>query len=154
MQYFFKSPLVRETAYDSLLSTHRITYHLKAAEYLEELLTPDLIGNYDGMLAYHYRGAGNPRKELFYTFLSAEHERKIYANAEALQDYNRVMELLDNLEKDAHLKEQNRAIQTQRFEALIGRRQVNFQLGNARPLGRIHRLSCLWPARCLMTPSG
>ena len=130
MQYFFKSPLVRETAYDSLLSTHRITYHLKAAEYLEELLTPDLIGNYDGMLAYHYRGAGNPRKELFYTFLSAEHERKIYANAEALQDYNRVMELLDSLEKDVHLKEQNRAIQTQRFEALIGRRQVNFQLGN------------------------
>lgn len=129
MQYFFKSPLIRETAYDSLLSNQRITYHLKVAEYLEDMISPDILGNYDGMLAYQYRAAGNRRKELFYTFLAAEYERKIYANAEALQDYNRAMELLDSLKRDFQSKEQNRAIQAQRFEVLNGRRHVYFQLG-------------------------
>ena len=130
MQYLFRSPLFRDAAYDSLLSNQKASHHLKAAEYLENLVNTDVLGNYDGMLAYHYQGAGNPKKELFYTFLAAERERQIYANAEALQDYNRVMELLDSLEKDAQSNGQKRAIQTQRFEALIGRRQVNFQLGN------------------------
>jgi class 3 adenylate cyclase/multidrug efflux pump subunit AcrA (membrane-fusion protein) len=130
MQYLFRSPLIRDTAYDSLLSNQKAAYHLKAAEYLENLVNTDVLGNYDGMLAYHYQGAGNPKKELFYMFLAAERERKIYANAEALQDYNRVIELLDSLEEEATSKGQKRAIQTQRFEALIGRRHVNFQLGN------------------------
>jgi class 3 adenylate cyclase/tetratricopeptide (TPR) repeat protein len=129
MQYFFKSPLIRETAYDSLLSTHRIAYHLKAAQYLEDMISPDILGNYDGMLAYHYREAGNLKKELFYTFLAAEHERKIYANAEALQDYTRAMELLDELEVTVKSPGQRRSIQAQRFEVLNGRRHVNFQLG-------------------------
>jgi class 3 adenylate cyclase/tetratricopeptide (TPR) repeat protein len=129
MQYFFKSPLIRETAYDSLLSSHRIAYHLQAAQYLEDMISPDILANYDGMLAYHYREAGNVRKELFYTFLAAEHERMIYANAEALQDYTRAMELLDKLEATSTSKGQIRSIQAQRFEVLNGRRHVYFQLG-------------------------
>ena len=129
MQYFFKSPLIRETVYDSLLSAQRITYHLKTAEYLENMISPDVLREYDGMLAYHYRGAGNHRKELFYTFLAAENEHKIYANAEALQDYTRALELLDILENEIQSKGQNRSIQTQRFEALNGRRQIYFRLG-------------------------
>ncbi|MCI0553964.1 MAG: DUF2791 family P-loop domain-containing protein, partial [Anaerolineae bacterium] len=129
MQYFFKSPLVRETVYDSLLSTQKIAYHLRVAEYLENLISPDVLREYDGMLAYHYRGAGNHRKELFYTFLAAESERRIYANAEALQDYTRALKLLDALEDEIQSKGQNRYIQTQRFEVLNGRRQVHFQLG-------------------------
>jgi len=129
MQYVFKSPLIRDAAYDSLLSTYRVTYHLKAAEYLENIISPDVLEDYDGLLAYHYKGAGNPKKELFYTFLAAEHERKIYANAEALQHYTRAMELLDRLEADVESKGQNRSIQTQRFEVLNARRHVHFQLG-------------------------
>ena len=129
MQYFFKSPLIRETAYDSLLSPQRIAYHLKAAQYLEDMVSPDTLSNYDGMLAYHYREAGNLKKELFYTFLAAEQERKIYANAEALQDYTRALELLDQLEATATSPGQIRSIRAQRFEVLNGRRHVYFQLG-------------------------
>ena len=129
MQYFFKSPLIRETAYESLLSTNRIAYHLKAAQYLEDMISPDSLSNYDGMLAYHYREAGNIKKELFYIFLAAEHERMIYANAEALQDYTRALELLDKLEGTVQTQAQKRSIQAQRFEVLNGRRHVYFQLG-------------------------
>ena len=129
MQYFFKSPLIRETVYDSLLSTQKHTYHLKAAEYIENLVDPDVLEDYDGILAYHYQGAGNPRKELFYTVLAAEQAQKIYANTEAIQYYSHALELLDRLEAGVHSKDQRRAIQSQRFEALNGRRHVYFQVG-------------------------
>lgn len=129
MQYFFRSPLIRDAAYDSLLSAQKAVYHLKAAEYLENLDNPDVLGNSDGMLAYHYRGAGNIRKELFYTILAAERAHEIYAGSEALQYYNRAMELLDRLEAGTGSAEQNRAIQAQRFEVLSGRRRVHYQLG-------------------------
>jgi tetratricopeptide (TPR) repeat protein len=129
MRYFFRSSLIRDTAYDSLLSTKKSAYHLKAAEYLENFVTEDALEDVDAMLAYHYRGAGNPRKELFYTFLAAEHERSMYANAEALQHYTRALELLDELEGDTPSQERNRAMQSQRFEVLNGRRHVYFQLG-------------------------
>jgi len=129
MQYAFRSPLLRETVYESLLNTIRVSYHLRVAEFLENEVNPDVLGNYDGLLAYHYRMAGNLRKELFYTVLAAEHERKIYANAEALQNYNRAMELLDALESENGNSEKKHSIQTQRFEVLNGRRHVYFQLG-------------------------
>jgi len=129
MQYLFRSPLIRDAAYESLLSSQKAAYHLKAAEYLENLVNPDVLRNYDEMLAYHYRGAGNQRKELFYTFLAAEKAQEIYASAEALQHYNRALELLDGLQADPQLKMRPRSIQTQRFEVLNGRRKVLFQLG-------------------------
>lgn len=130
MQYLFRSPLIRDAAYDSLLNAQKATYHLKAAEYLENLINPDLLANYDGTLAYHYRGAGNTKKELFYTFLAAERAQEIYAGTEALQYYNRAMELLDRLQATTQSQEQNRAIQTQRFEVLSGRRHIHYQLGH------------------------
>lgn len=129
MQYLFRSPLIRDAAYDSLLSTQKAAYHLRAAEYLEDLIHPDVLGNHAGMLAYHYHGAGNPRKELFYTFLAAERAHEIHAGTEALQYYNRAMELLDQLEEQTRSPAQHQAINAQRFEVLNGRRQVLFQLG-------------------------
>jgi len=133
MQYQFKTPLIRDAAYDSLLSTQRAAYHLKAAEYLENFVDPDVLGGYDGMLAYHYGGAGNPRKEMFYTVLAAEQARKIYANAEALQYYNRAIELLDKLEAELAPGGKIRSIQTQRFEVLRGRRAVLLDLSEIEP---------------------
>jgi class 3 adenylate cyclase/tetratricopeptide (TPR) repeat protein len=129
MQYLFRSPLIRDTAHESLLNSQKAFYHLKAAEYLENLIEPDALSNHDEMLAFHYRGAGNPRKELFYAFLAAERAHEIHANMEAVQYYSRAMELLDQLEQGAQSSAQNRALQTQRFEVLNGRRQALFHLG-------------------------
>ena len=129
MQYLFKSPLIRDTAYESLLSGQRAAYHLKVAEYLENMLNCQVLEGYDSLLAGHYRGAGNPGKELFYTSLAADLERKIYANAEALQHYNRAMQLLDSLHDDYQTQGKIRTILTQRFEVLNGRREIYFRLG-------------------------
>lgn len=132
MQYLFRSPLIRDAAYDSLLNTQKAAYHLKAAEYLENVVNPEVLANPDGMLAHHYRNAGNPKKELFYTFLAAERAREIYAGTEALQYYNRAMDLLDSLQENDQSKKESRAIQTQRFEVLNGRRRIHFQLGQVK----------------------
>jgi predicted ATPase/class 3 adenylate cyclase len=129
MQYTIRTPLMRDTAYESLLNAQRAAYHLRVAEYLEGLSTTDMLGGYDGMLAYHYRGAGNSRKELFYTLLAADHARKIYANAEALQHYSRALELLVSLEATSRSNEETRLLRTERFEVLNNRRDVLYQLG-------------------------
>jgi class 3 adenylate cyclase/multidrug efflux pump subunit AcrA (membrane-fusion protein) len=129
MQYFFKSPLIRDATYESLLIAQQTAYHLKAAEYLENLASPDILEGYDAMLAYHYGRAGDHRKELFYTVLAAEQAQKIYANVEALQHYNRAMELLDFIQAGTGADGKIRSIQTQRFEVLNGRREVLFLLG-------------------------
>ena len=133
MEYIFKSNLIRDAAYEGILSAQRTTYHLKAAEYLEDLCGLEALTPYYGVLAYHYRQAGNPGKELFYTVQAAEQAKKIYANVEALEHYTRARELLDEMEAQAADDEnENRlyAIRTQRFEVLNGRREVFYVRGD------------------------
>ena len=129
MQYSFKSPLLRDATYESLLSAQRASYHLKVAEYLEKSVGPDTLEGYDGMLAYHFGRAGNLRKELFYTVLAAEHARTYYANVEALGRYNHAMELLDRIQAETQSEGQLRSIRSQRFEVLNGRREVRTLMG-------------------------
>lgn len=129
MQYVFKSPLVRETIHESILGSQRAVYHMKVAEFLENIPNPDILDGYDGMLAHHFGRAGNHRKELFYTVIAAEQARTIHGNAEALQYYNRAIELLDQLEKEVADEEKLRPVQTQRFDVLTGRRAVLLDLG-------------------------
>lgn len=129
MQYVFKTPLIRETAYESLLTPQRTAFHLNVAEFLENEINQDILEGYDGLLAYHYRYAGKPNKELFYTVLAAEYEQKIFANTEALQDYTRAMELVESLQKSTSLTEEDERFLTLRFEILQGRREILFRLG-------------------------
>jgi predicted ATPase len=129
MEYVFKSNLIRDAACEGILSAQRVTYHLKVAEYLEDLCGLEALTPYYGVLAYHYRQAGNPGKELFYTVQAAEQAKKIYANVEVLEHYTRAIELLDEMEARDKVKGEDEdgnrlyAIRTQRFEVLNGRRE-------------------------------
>ncbi|MCK4315576.1 MAG: AAA family ATPase, partial [Anaerolineae bacterium] len=128
MEYCFKSNLIRDAAYESLLSAQRVAYHLEVAEYLEELFGLETLAPYYGTLAYHYRQAGKPGKELFYAIQAAERAQGIYANAEALEHYTRALELLDEVEDEDESRLY--AIRTQRFEVLNGRRGIFFLMGD------------------------
>ncbi len=130
MEYVFKSTLVRDAAYESLLTAQRAAYHLKVAEYLEELAGPETWPRHYSALAYHYRRAGHIRKELFYTIQAAGQARELYANADALRHYSRALELLEQMEAQAISDSQHYAILTQRFEVLNGRREVLFMMGD------------------------
>jgi len=131
MEYAFDSSLIREVAYESLLNTQRVTYHMRVAEYLEEIVFREGKRRYFNTLAHHYQLAGDIKKELFYTLQAAERAQSIYANAEALHYYTRALELLDQIDaQHASNGHQHYAILTQKFEALNGRRAVHFLMGN------------------------
>lgn len=129
MQYLFRSPLVRDAAYDSLLTAQRIALHARVAEYLVLHVNPDALVGYYGLLAEQFRGAENHPKELFYTLLAAAEAHKLCANAEALQRYNRAIALLDLMEAEAADDNRWRTIRAQRFEVCDGRRRVLLDMG-------------------------
>ncbi len=131
MEYVFKSSLIRDAAYESLLSSQRSSYHLRVAVYFEENVGLDSRKQYEALIAYHYQRAGNPNKELFYTLRAAEQAREVYANAEALRHYTRALELLDEMQSTASDENQRYAILTQRFEVLDGRLELQYLLGYA-----------------------
>uniref|UniRef100_UPI004049417E ATP-binding protein n=1 Tax=Candidatus Roseilinea sp. TaxID=2838777 RepID=UPI004049417E len=130
MEYAFTSTLVRDVAYDSLLATQRAAHHLQAAEYLEEasFWGTDLERS-ASLIAWHYRMANRPNKELFYSLQAAEQSRKVYANAEAIQHYTRALEILDKM-ADGLSDHRLRAIRAERFEVLSGRRDVLYLVGD------------------------
>lgn len=130
MEYIFNSDLIRETAYESLLRAQQANLHLKIAEYLEQWALTEKNRQYDGLIAYHYHQAGNPRKELFYTLQAAEQARLVYANAEALEHCNRAKELLENIMQSAEDEAQRYAIRGQIFEVLNMRSSLHYALGD------------------------
>lgn len=131
MEYAFDSSLIREVAYESLLNTQRVAYHLRVAEYLEEIVFREGKRRYFNTLAHHYRLAGDVKKELFYTLQAAERAQSIYANTEAQHYYTRALDLLTQMENQTAMSGHQRyAILTQRFEALNGRRAVSFLIGD------------------------
>jgi class 3 adenylate cyclase/tetratricopeptide (TPR) repeat protein len=130
MEYGFNSTLVRDAVYESLLSGQRAACHLQVAEYLEGLLGLEVPAQHWSAMAYHYRQAGKPRKELFYTVQAAEQAKAVYANEEALKLYDRALELLDELESQDSSDTWRYAVRTQRFEVLNGRREVLALMGD------------------------
>jgi predicted ATPase len=135
-EYAFKSTLIRDAAYESILKSQRVIYHRQAAEYIEDSVGEETLVNYHGVLANQYQNAGASNKELFHHLLAAERARKIYANIEALQHYERALELLDQLEQSeelaSDLKKPERLgdiPQEWRLEVLRGMGQIHFGTG-------------------------
>ena len=131
-EYAFNSSLVRDVAYESLLSPQRAACHLKIAQFLEDCLCLESWSRYNGLIAYHYRNAGKHDKELLYAHKAAEQARAVYANAEARDHYDRAIELLDQMEAQTDDDDQLFAIRTQRYEILNRRSQIHYLLGNIR----------------------
>ena len=130
MEYAFTSSLVRDVAYDSLLATQRAAHHLQAAEYLEEASFSGAdLERSASLIAWHYRMADRPNKELFYSLQAAEQSRKVYANAEAIQHYTRALEILDKMAEGLS-DHRLRVIRAERFEVLSGRRDVLYLVGD------------------------
>ncbi len=138
-EYAFKSNLFREAAYDSLLSSHRDWYHLRAAMVLEEVCDLQQRDS-QAIIAYHFRRGGDLRKELFYTFWAAENAHEFFASAEALEHYTRVLELLDALEVEVESAFERKQLLTTRFEVLSGRYIEYYLLGDVDAGGQDARM--------------
>jgi tetratricopeptide (TPR) repeat protein len=130
VEYAFRSSLVRELARDSLLAAQREELSLQVADYLAQLFGEEVLAQYYGVVAYQYRCAKQYDRELFYTLSAAEYAQSVYANAEALEYYERALELLDTLE--AEQGERRGMWQEWRLESLKGLGKVCFGMGRVR----------------------
>jgi class 3 adenylate cyclase len=130
MEYTFQFKLMRDVAYDSILSQQRAGYHHQVADFLEQHFGRDVPVYYFGLLAYHYRQARAQGKELFYTRLAAQQAATMYANTEAVELYSRALALLEEMETQTAEPNRLYAIHSQRFEVFNERRDVLYRLGD------------------------
>lgn len=130
MEYVFTSNLIRDAAYESLLSSQSALYHRRAAEFIQEHLSAKALSHFLGVLAFHYRYAGDFENELFFTLSAAERARGIYANTEALEHYGRALELLNVMEAQADTPDDRHAIRIQQLEVHNGRSEILFLGGD------------------------
>lgn len=133
VEYSFRSKLVRDAAYDSMLSAQRTAYHRRVAEVLEAQFEADPAAQnqsfYYGELATHYQYAKQPDKELVYTLKNAERAKELYANAEACQHYTHALRLLETLCQQSEDEDARRNLRKQCFQVLMGRHQVYYLMG-------------------------
>ncbi len=94
--YLIKHAVTQEVAYESLPYALRATLHSHVGAYLEQ--QPDAIERRLDLLAHHYWHSTDEPKKRLYLRLAAERAQASYANAAAIDYYERLAPLLP----DAH----------------------------------------------------
>ena len=122
--YNFKSTLIRDVTYESILTSQRKKLHLQIGEFLQDFEDNNEITSQ--FLAHHFKMAENFCLELLYRIQSARQARDIFANHEAYHEYTRALEILDILEAE---NGQTKAILTQRFKLVKERIEILYHLG-------------------------
>lgn len=89
--YGFAHALVQETVYAGLLVRRRREMHARVAAAMELVLDEQIEEHY-GVLAYHYAQAENWPKAQEYLFRVGDQARRIAADAEAIDHYERALE--------------------------------------------------------------
>ena len=128
-EYAFNSTLIREAAYESILSTQKENLHLSVANFLEQIVQEKTLKHYHGIVAYHYQQAGNCQKDLFHTLLAAQEAQQIHANKEAIQAYSHALTLMERTDGEACVPVDN-LVDEWKLEALRGLGQIQFGIGN------------------------
>lgn len=130
-EYAFNSSLIREAAYESILSSQRGDLHLAVAQYLERIVEEKTLQQYHGIIAYHYRQAGNCQKDLFHTLLAAQEAQRIHANQEAIQAYTHALSVMAQIGADTGgCPPDAQELVAWKLEALHGLGQIQFGIGN------------------------
>jgi class 3 adenylate cyclase/tetratricopeptide (TPR) repeat protein len=89
----FRHALIHEVAYNSLLYARRRELHGRIGDLLERLHADDL-DDFCGLLAHHYRLSDRHDKAIFYLLKAGHAARAIFANEEAIRQYNWAIDLI------------------------------------------------------------
>jgi tetratricopeptide (TPR) repeat protein len=90
--YTFPEAMVQEVAYDSVLVQSRQQMHLKIAEMLEEVYEEN-PEPYCELLAFHFSNSNDDERALKYLTMSAKKAEGQYANATAIQNYEKILKI-------------------------------------------------------------
>jgi tetratricopeptide (TPR) repeat protein len=96
LAYMFKHALTHDVAYNSLLVQRRKALHRLLAMAIEDLYAERLPESYE-MLAYHYERGEVREKALEYLVKAGHKAQQAYANQEALDHYNRALDICGRL---------------------------------------------------------
>lgn len=88
--YLFKHILTQEVAYESLPFATRAVLHDQIGQYIERVYTGSL-DQYLDLLAFHYNRSQNADKRREYLLKAGEAAQRNYANAAAIDYYQRVL---------------------------------------------------------------
>ena len=127
-EYAFNSTLIREAAYEGILSSQRVELHMAVAEFLEQMVRDDVLKQYHGLIAYHFHQAGDCQRELFHTMLAAQEAQRIHANVEAIQAYEQALALLEQA-GEGECMPQGKLLEEWKLDALRGLGQIQFGVG-------------------------
>ena len=110
-RYTFRHPLLRETAYQSLLKSKRQQYHQQIAEVLESTdgFQPELV-------AYHYTEAGLPEKAVDYWHNAAHRALERSANVEGIRHIMQGLAALETLSTHINTPERQEAVERRELE--------------------------------------
>lgn len=98
--YQFKHALVQDAAYGTLPKKPRRVLHSRIAKALESRF-PERVNMEPELLAYHYEQAGLAVQAVDYWHRAARRDAERSANIEALNHFNKALELLKELPQDA-----------------------------------------------------
>jgi serine phosphatase RsbU (regulator of sigma subunit) len=93
LEYLFRHSLVQEAVYSSLLESDRKRLHLVVGETVE-ILYPDRLDEFAGMLAQHFQNAGVDEKAHQYYLKAGNAALEAYANQEAENQFRRALTLV------------------------------------------------------------
>ncbi len=100
LRYTFRHPLLRETAYQSLLRSRRQQYHQQIAKVLQSGggFQPELV-------AHHYTEAGLPEKAIDYWHRAGQRALERSANVEGIRHITQGLAALEKLSTNASTRE-------------------------------------------------
>jgi class 3 adenylate cyclase/ABC-type transport system substrate-binding protein len=92
--YSFKHALIQDTAYRTLLAGQRSSLHRRAAEWFESFYQDRPERAY-GLIAHHWRAAGDSKKAIQYLRLAGDKARDEWSLDEAINHYQALAPLLE-----------------------------------------------------------
>lgn len=98
LRYLFRQVITQGVTYESLPYAMKAVLHEQIAQFIEQSY-PDTLTHYLDLLAYHYDRTANQDKRREYLFKAGVAAQAAYANAAAIDYYQRVLPLLPETEQ-------------------------------------------------------
>jgi class 3 adenylate cyclase len=92
VEYKFRNPLMQEATYHTILHKRRREYHQRVGEAMEALF-PERLTELAPRLAYHFAEGGQGASALKYYTLAGDRAARLYANQEAIRQYDQAIAL-------------------------------------------------------------
>lgn len=105
VRYTFRHPLLRETAYQSLLRSRRQQYHQQIAEVLQDSSGNIGDGFQPELVAYHYTEAGLPEKAIHYWQHAGHRALERSANIESVRHIRQGLAALEQLSENTGIQD-------------------------------------------------